>query len=45
MLKEEFLSDFAEKYSAVHIDDIESGVIVCEIVDGTYLVGNEEVKE
>lgn len=45
MLKEEWLKEFAETYSVVHFDDIESGIFVQEIVNGTYLMSNAEVKK
>ena len=45
MLKEDFIKDFAKKYSVVYLDDIDSGVFVKEVVNGTYLMSNAEVKE
>jgi len=44
MLKKDFIKEFAEAYSVMYFDDIESGTFVKEIVDGTYLMSNAEVK-
>lgn len=45
MLKEEFINQFVSNHSVIYVDDIKSGVIEEEIVEGTYLMSDAEVKE
>ena len=45
MLKEEFINQFVSNHSVIYIGDIRSGVIEEEIIEGTYLIRNAEVKE
>lgn len=44
MLKEDFIKQFVSDHSVVYFDDIKSGIIEKEIVNGTFLVVNAEVK-
>ena len=41
----EFLTNFADNYSALHLDDIKKGTICHRITNEIYLVQKGEVKQ